>query len=1028
MPTTPSDPLYGNQWHFPILGDIETIWDEYDGTGVHVVVYDDGLQYTHTDLDGNYDASAHFQYDVDGDGNLETFDPTPVASGDAHGTACAGIIGAEMGNGIGGTGVAFGVTLTGVNYLEDIQYGDGIGGFDQDDVDFILAALLYAQNFDVMSNSWGQLPLFDGTQTHDALLEVYAFSQVAEHGRGGLGTIVVQAAGNETSNLNGSGINASRHVVSVAATDFNGDITWYSNWGPGLLVAAPASAVTTDLTGEDGYNETGTLDGDPTSDTDYTSIFGGTSAATPTVSGVIALMLEANENLGWRDVQNILAVTAAQTGSELGAGASGNEISEWGVGDGDGGSSWNGGGLTYSYSYGFGMVDAFAAVRMAEIWLEMFDTAQTSANEQLVSYDYTGVPITLTEAAGSNPGEEGYTYVDFVITQEIDIETIMVTVDITHPWGPDLSIGLIAPDGTLIPLFFNEGNDAAMASGWSWTFKITALLGYSSLGTWQLVFEDNFPVDQGTLNDFQVEFYGALSSFDDVHIITRDFQDLVAYDSSRSTLADTNGGTDWLNFVGLASDGVGNGQLVIDMSAGGSFSVDGVLWGHLSAASNQFENLVSGDGDDVITGNAKDNEIMSMRGNDTVYGGNGNDTISGGQGNDTLEGDAGRDTIYGGVGADSIDGGGNVDILHGGDGADLIRGDAGNDTLFGGAGDDDLRGEAGRDFLYGGTDNDTLTGAGTGDVLDGGDGVDTLYGSGGFDTLYGGIGDDFLYGGTHGDLIVGGEGDDSLVGAAASDTLYGDQGVDNLSGGDGIDFLYGGGDNDTLVGGGTNDTLVGGLGDDRLLGGTHYDDLDGGEGADYLDGGYGNDTLNGGSGNDSAFGGAGADILYGGDDADFLRGGGTGDTLDGGHGNDTLYGDSGNDLLDGGAGADILYGGTQSDTLVGGADNDSLYGGGTGDVLNGGAGDDDLDGGGGADTFVFELGSNLDNVLLFEDDFDTIQLDESLWGGGLTAQQVVDTYGHDAAGYVYLQFGTDMLVLNGLNDVQLLVNDIVIVP
>ncbi|QLQ17488.1 MAG: hypothetical protein HZT43_00095 [Exiguobacterium profundum] len=59
---TPSDPLYGQQWHFSLIGDIETIWDEFDGTGVHVGVFDDGIQYTHPDLAANYDASKHFRY------------------------------------------------------------------------------------------------------------------------------------------------------------------------------------------------------------------------------------------------------------------------------------------------------------------------------------------------------------------------------------------------------------------------------------------------------------------------------------------------------------------------------------------------------------------------------------------------------------------------------------------------------------------------------------------------------------------------------------------------------------------------------------------------------------------------------------------------------------------------------------------------------------------------------------------------------------------------------------------------------
>src|SRR5690606_34768277 len=54
------------------------------------------------------------------------------------------------------------------------------------------------------------------------------------------------------------------------------------------------------------------FDRDFLGDTDYTSRFGGTSGATPIVSGVIALMLEANPNLSWRDVQEILVRSARQ--------------------------------------------------------------------------------------------------------------------------------------------------------------------------------------------------------------------------------------------------------------------------------------------------------------------------------------------------------------------------------------------------------------------------------------------------------------------------------------------------------------------------------------------------------------------------------------------------------------------------------------------------------------------------------------------------------------------------------------------
>ena len=82
-----------------IFGDIETIWNEFTGSGVNVGVYDDGVQYAHHDLDGNYDASLHV---VDDLGN--TVDPYPnLTSNDSHGTAVAGLIAAEA-NGTGTVG------------------------------------------------------------------------------------------------------------------------------------------------------------------------------------------------------------------------------------------------------------------------------------------------------------------------------------------------------------------------------------------------------------------------------------------------------------------------------------------------------------------------------------------------------------------------------------------------------------------------------------------------------------------------------------------------------------------------------------------------------------------------------------------------------------------------------------------------------------------------------------------------------------------------------------------------------------
>src|SRR5215210_7582851 len=68
-------------------------------------------------------------------------------------------------------------------------------------------------------------------------------------------------------------------------------------------------------------------------------------------------------------------------------------------------------------------------------------------------------------------------------------------------------------------------------------------------------------------------------------------------------------------------------------------------------------NLVSGAGNDTITGNAAGNEIHAGDGNDEVNAGDGDDRVFGGAGNDILRGDAGNDYLDGGTGTDMLAGG-----------------------------------------------------------------------------------------------------------------------------------------------------------------------------------------------------------------------------------------------------------------------------------------------------------------------------------------------------------------------------------
>lgn len=296
-------------------------------------------------------------------------------------------------------------------------------------------------------------------------------------------------------------------------------------------------------------------------------------------------------------------------------------------------------------------------------------------------------------------------------------------------------------------------------------------------------------------------------------------------------------------------------------------------------------------------------------------------------------------------------------------------------------------------FLTGSERRDTLTGGNGDDFINGGDNHDLIRGGAGNDTLHGGPGHDTIYGGAGDDLIVGGPGNDRLWGDAGNDTIYGVAGNNRFGGGDGDDLLIGGTGNDTIYGGDGQDTLYGGQGNNSLWGMRGNDLIHGSDGNDRIGGGRGNDTLYGHGGNDTIFGGMGDDLIYG------------------------------------GAGNDVLWGMDDNDTIFGGSGDDFLSGGRGDDLLNGGPGNDTMRGGPGADVFVFEDGHER---LLIEDftftDQDRLQLDEDLWGGGMTAEQVMATYGRAINGQIVLDFGGgDIITLAGITNLEMMAQHIDIV-
>ena len=180
---------------------------------------------------------------------------------------------------------------------------------------------------------------------------------------------------------------------------------------------------------------------------------------------------------------------------------------------------------------------------------------------------------------------------------------------------------------------------------------------------------------------------------------------------------------------------------------------------------------------------------------------------------------------------------------------------------------------------------------------------------------------------------------------------------------------------------------------------------------------------------ENATGGSGDDNITGNGVSNKLLGRSGADEIDGLRGHDTLRGGSGNDTLDGGRGNDTLLGNADRDKLIGGNGSDILRGGSGNDVVNGTRGNlDKMWGQGGRDAFIYRDGFGADRIMDFEDNRDTIRLDDNLWVGNLSVQQVLNQFATDTGNNILLDFGGgDTLLIRNVANVSMLLDDITII-
>lgn len=522
-----------------------------NGQGVNIGIVDVGVHMSHEDLltrisrtgdprtgtprlDHNYstdttvpadDATAPTRTRYDGQG--QPYDYT-----NPHGTSVSGTA-AASGNNVnpqtqqieGMVGVAYGASLIPTRLFDGVNIDPNIA-FNVTDLQIsnclgylTATATPAADRIAVSSNSWA--PRYDipharidpiGPDTGLAL------QQGVTQGRGGRGTVYVLAAGNNWMQFDYAqnrwvplgarttynGYASDRRVICVGATDSRGIKTFYSQPGCSLLVNAPSGY-------ELNINQPSFQQGSFgcllslswLGHHDIAPLFpnyglaGGTSAATPQVSGVVALMLQANPDLTWRDVQHILVATADTGDSRLADPNPGPGL--------DLAADWfqNGAGRWYNPEYGFGRVDAARAVEVAQSWINV-------PGEEFTSHFWE--PETPPEYKIYDP--DGQTFYPLHVPLPIDdedfyVEHVEAVVDIiNHAPRGDLQIALVSPMDTWSVM--HVPHDDANTGMIGVRFTTVEGWGEAAEGEWTLAVADG--VDNGSsggrIKDVEIRVYG----------------------------------------------------------------------------------------------------------------------------------------------------------------------------------------------------------------------------------------------------------------------------------------------------------------------------------------------------------------------------------------------------------------------------------------------------------------------------------------------------------------------------------------
>jgi subtilisin family serine protease len=227
----------------------------------------------------------------------------------------------------------------------------------------------------------------------------------------------------------------------------------------------------------------------------YTSAFNGTSSAAPVVAGGIALILEANPDLTWRDVKHLLATTSDQVHANVGDKGETVNGATLVVEPG-----WltNGAGHKFHNWYGFGRMNVGAAVTAAKsmtannlgTFTKTSWQSSGTLNTTIPAYNATGMTNSIS-VSGSN-----------------FIEAVQIKVNIAHGCTGSIQLELTSPSGTKSVLknaFDSFGGDDHLIN---WVLLSNAFYGESKAGDWTLRVIDAYTCGAGYIQDWSIRFMG----------------------------------------------------------------------------------------------------------------------------------------------------------------------------------------------------------------------------------------------------------------------------------------------------------------------------------------------------------------------------------------------------------------------------------------------------------------------------------------------------------------------------------------